>query len=302
MAFLARGHMPGKPPYGQRIDHAIDYILKQQNPKSGAIYQRGPGWPLRGNYNHAISALMLCDAFPEMNGAYRDDEANSPPRARRGGDSARARIHPQGPNAVEIAGRRRGAWRYLRRVTRNDADLSVTAWMIMFYSAAKKIGFQVPKKGMNERAAVRPPQFRQETAWLRVRVAGDERYCSRAMVGAGILCLILGDDTKNATIPEAVDWIHRNSFEPYNGSRHPEDRYHYTAFYCSQAMALVGGKDFQEFYPKLLLNFSHHQHEDGSWEPEAVSDGEYGNAYTTALAVLALCPPYEKLVSHVRGR
>ncbi len=82
MAFLARGHMPGKPPYGQRIDHAIDYILKQQNPKSGAIYQRGPGWPLRGNYNHAISALMLCDAFPEMNGAYRDDEANSRRRER----------------------------------------------------------------------------------------------------------------------------------------------------------------------------------------------------------------------------
>ena len=82
MAFLARGHMPGKPPYGQRINHAIDYILKQQDPKSGAIYQRGPGWPLRGNYNHAISALMLCDAYPEMDAAYRDDEANSRRRER----------------------------------------------------------------------------------------------------------------------------------------------------------------------------------------------------------------------------
>jgi hypothetical protein len=82
MAFLARRHMPGKSPYGQRIDHAIDYILKQQDPKSGAIYQRGPGWPLRGNYNHAISALMLCDAFPEMDAAYRDDEAKARRRER----------------------------------------------------------------------------------------------------------------------------------------------------------------------------------------------------------------------------
>ncbi len=67
MAFLARGHMPGKPPYGQRIDHAIDYVLKQQDRKSGAIYlPAGPAGPCGGNYNHAISALMLCDAFPEM--------------------------------------------------------------------------------------------------------------------------------------------------------------------------------------------------------------------------------------------
>jgi hypothetical protein len=303
MAFLARGHMPGKPPYGQRIDHAIDYVLKQQDPKSGAIYQRGPGWPLRGNYNHAISALMLCDAFPGMDAAYRDDEGNARRRERVDEAIRQALVYTRKDQtrSKSQAGAR-GAWRYLRRVTRNDADLSVTAWMIMFYSAAKKIGFQVPKKGMDDALRYVRRSFDKKQQGFVYALAGDERYCSRAMVGAGVLCLLLGDDTSNPTIPEAADWIHRNSFEPYNGSRYPEDRYHYSAFYCSQAMSLLGGKDFQEFYPKLLLNFSHHQHEDGSWEPEAVADGAYGNAYTTALAVLALCPPYEKLVSHVRDR
>jgi hypothetical protein len=303
MAFLARGHVPGKPPYGRRIDHAIDYILKQQDPKSGAIYQRGPGWPRRGNYNHAISALMLCDAFREMNGAYRDDEANARRRERVEEAIRQALAYArkdQTRSKSQVAAR--GAWRYLRRLTRNDADLSVTAWMIMFYSAAKKIGFQVPKKGMDDALRYVRRSFDKKQRGFVYALAGDERYCSRAMVGAGVLCLLLGDDAANPTIPEAADWIHRNSFEPYNGSRHPEDRYHYSAFYCSQAMALLGGKDFQEFYPKLLLNFSHHQHEDGSWEPEAVADGAYGNVYTTALALLALCPPYEKLASHVRDR
>ena len=146
--------------------------------------------------------------------------------------------------------------------------------MIMFYSAAKKIGFQVPKKGMDDALRYVRRSFDKKQHGFVYALAGDERYCSRATVGAGIMCLFLGDDVSNPTIPEAADWIHRNSFEPYNGSRHPEDRYHYSAFYCSQAMALLGGKDFQEFYPKLLLNFSHHQHEDGSWEPEAVADGD----------------------------
>ena len=59
----------------------------------------------------------------------------------------------------------------------------------------------------------------------------------------------------------------------------------------------------EEFYPKLLLVLSHHQHEDGSWDAEAaMGDAVYGNAYTTALAVLALSTPYQSLDSHRRGR
>jgi len=67
-------------------------------------------------------------------------------------------------------------------------------------------------------------------------------------------------------------------------------------------MCLLGGYYFEEFYPKLLTTLSHHQHEDGSWDPEGQRGDEiYGNAYTTALVVLALSPPYQKLDSHRGG-
>ena len=150
----------------------------------------------------------------------------------------------------------------------------------------------MPKKGIDDALRFVRRTFDKRQRAFVYALGGDERYCSRATVGSGILCLALGGDAANAMIPPAADWISRNSFEPYNRSRHPEDRYHYSAFYCSQAMALLGGYYFEEFYPKLLLVLSHHQHEDGSWDPEAaMGDDVYGNVYTTALAVLAALDP-----------
>lgn len=303
LAFLSRGHRPGEGPYGDGIDRAIDYVLAVQDPASGAIFPRKDGQSLSGNYNHAICGLMLCDAYAKMDVKYRENEAN----ARR-----RDRVEAAIQKALLYSGREqkrpkrqagaRGGFRYLVRVTQNDADLSVTAWMVMFYNAARKTAFELPKNGMDDAMRFVHRTFDKKQKAFVYALTGDERYCSRATVGAGILCLVLAGESSSPLIPPAADWISKNSFEPYNQSKHPEDRYHYSAFYCSQAMCLLGGYYFEEFYPKLLLTLSHHQHEDGSWDPEGQrGDDIYGNVYTTALVVLALSPPYRKLDSHRRG-
>ena len=43
MAFLARGHQPGKGPYGPQIERAIDYVLEMQDQRVGA------SWPTDGS-------------------------------------------------------------------------------------------------------------------------------------------------------------------------------------------------------------------------------------------------------------
>ncbi len=66
-------------------------------------------------------------------------------------------------------------------------------------------------------------------------------------------------------------------------------------------MGLLGGSDFREFYPRLLHVLAENQHTDGSWDPESfASDTGYGEVYSTALAVLALSPPYQKLDTYKR--
>ena len=42
------------------------------------------------------------------------------------------------------------------------------------------------------------------------------------------------------------------------------------------------------------------QQADGSWPPEGNRDGYFGSAYTTALVILALSPPYQLLPIYQR--
>ena len=74
------------------------------------------------------------------------------------------------------------------------------------------------------------------------------------------------------------------------------DRFFYGAFFCSQAMFQLGGDYWRGFYPILLRTLTDNQRADGSWHLESWgTDRRYGNVYTTALAVLALSPPYQLL-------
>ena len=95
-------------------------------------------------------------------------------------------------------------------------------------------------------------------------------------------------------------WILKHPFTHYNRRRQSDDRYHYSAYYCSQAMFQLGGKYWEQFYPDLQKVLLTNQQRDGSWDREAVHDGQFGNVYTTALTVLALTPPYQLLPIYQR--
>ena len=60
-------------------------------------------------------------------------------------------------------------------------------------------------------------------------------------------------------------------------------------------MFQLGGQYWAEFYPTLVNTLLTHQSSDGSWSPERGDDACWGNAYTTALCVLALCTPNQLL-------
>ena len=90
-------------------------------------------------------------------------------------------------------------------------------------------------------------------------------------------------------------------FTEYNRYSHKRDRYHYGAYYASQAMFIVGGEEWKQFYPPLTETLIANQDAAGSWQPEsAENDAVFGNSYTTALAILALTPPYQLLPIYQR--
>ena len=126
------------------------------------------------------------------------------------------------------------------------------------------------------------------------------RRISRGTTGAGILSLSLAGEHQSRIAQQAGQWLVGQPFDRYNTTSIYGDRYHYGAYYSSQAMFQLGGEYWARFYPPLANALTEAQNAEGSWQPEAGVDGHFGNVYTTALMVLALTPPYQLLPIYQR--
>jgi hypothetical protein len=61
-------------------------------------------------------------------------------------------------------------------------------------------------------------------------------------------------------------------------------------------MYQMGGKYWQQFFPRTVRTLLANQQRDGSWPAEShFNDGQFGNSYTTALVVLSLGAPNQFL-------
>jgi hypothetical protein len=295
MALLSRGHQPGKGPFGAPIERAIDFVLTQQDPKTGAIMAPYRAVGSRTDdliYSHAISGVMLAEVYG-MTSARRHERIRT--AVLKALDFTRKdQLRPR--NQAE-----QGGWRYVPQRSYGDSDLSVTAWQLMFYRSARNAEFDVPEAWVKAAMGYVHRSFDARQRGFVYSLYGRGRFCTRGMVGAGIVSLALGGEHQSETAKIAGGWILEHPFEPYNGSYGQEDRYHYGAFYCSQAMFQLGGEYWHRFFPRLLQVLADAQRADGSWDIEALdADGNFGNSYTTALSVLALTTPYQILPIYQR--
>lgn len=296
MAFLSRGHVPGQGPYGRQIERAIDFTLATQQ-ANGLISSQGAdnSGNVRPNYNHAIAGLMLGEVYGMTDGRRSQRIAAAIVRALAFSRKLqlRAKRHP----------RDNGGWRYIVPWGPNDSDLSATSWQLMFYRSAKNAAFDVSTEYIDDAMAyVRRCFDSQKQAFVYALEHGPdrERYASGGVVGGGIVSLAMAGEHHTKMARAAGQWILQHPFDQYNRRGHREDRYHYSAFYCSQAMFQLGGEFWEKFYPPFARTLLDNQRSDGSWERERIRDGQFGNVYTTALVVLALTPPYQLLPIYQR--
>jgi hypothetical protein len=305
MAFLSRGHQPGAGTYGQGINKAIDFVLSCQ--RSDGLFSFQEPSPVHEDreashtaiYNHAISGLMLGEVYGQVSGARAKNVKTAIERALK--FSLDLQLRPKFPRDT-------GGWRYLRLVAYPvDSDLSITGWQLMFLRSAKNAEFNVSEEAIT--AAV------QYVRRLWVPSGGGFNYVmhnypsrpdhrvTRGMTGAGILCLSMAGQHDSIMARSAGSWLLEHPFKTFNDPvpNARDDRFFYSCYYCSQAMAQLGGRYWEEFFPKLVDVLLENQAADGSWPAEPHSgDDKFGNAYTTALAVLSLTPPYQLLPVYQR--
>lgn len=300
MAFLSRGHIPHEGRYGAALERAIDFVLDSQQP-SGLLCSLPVGAKLvndtpsqTGSYNHAIAGLMLGEVYGMTAVKQRERIQVAIEAALR--FTREQQLRPKKTRADV------GGWRYLVQDPhfRNSSDLSVTSWHVMFLRSARNAEFDVPKEFIDDAMGYVHRAFMPEQGSFTYGQNPKGDRVTRAMAGSGILMLSLGGEHQTEMARSAGKWILRHPFSRYNEPGLVGERFHYSAYYCSQAMFQLGDEYWAAFYPPLMRMLVQHQHGDGSWDPETLRDGRYGNVYTTALSVLALTPPYQLLPIYQR--
>ncbi len=301
MAFLSRGHVPGEGPYGDKLDRAVEYVMGTQR-RDGLFTAADPGRSHRNKhpsksatYNHAIAGLMLTEVYGMT-------------------DSKRARairsVIVKGLEFTRSLQLRRkrfnedvGGWRYLhvKSSSSSDSDLSVTGWQLMFLRSAKNAGFDVPKKQIDEAMRYVYGCWDDRQGVFYYTKVPSERRWSRGMVGVGILSLSLAGHHQTEISQRAGNWLLKYPFTRFGRSVGSGERYFYSMYYCSQAMAQLGGDYWNQYFPGLATMLLSQQRRGGDWPAEPLSgDSAFGNVYTTSLAVLSLTPPLQLLPVYQR--
>lgn len=282
MAFLARGHLPGRGPYGDALERGIAWVLESE--RAGLLH-RGSPHDYDAMYSHGISTLLLGEVLGVV-----DD---SDPRFR-----DIARIHDR---AVGIILRAQavpkddrfnvGGWRYHPSST--DSDISVTGWQILALRAAEECGLEIPGESIAlalayiERSALPGGGFRY------TNFTSDSTL---GRTGTGVLVLELVGEHHSREALEGGQWLLRHPI------RWGSDFFYYGAYYGAQAMYQLGGPYWTAWKPiseSVLLDL---QERDGSWPlpPRTPQEADAGRVYTTALAILALSVEFRYLPIYQR--
>jgi hypothetical protein len=303
LAFLSRGHQPGVGPYGSQIDRAIDFVLSCQKP-DGLLSYRAPGQQFaRGqpshtaSYDHAVAGLMLGEVYGHVTGPRAKKVKTAIEKALQFTRNLQTRPKD---NPLD-----KGGWRYVtfKGGFEPDSDLSVTSWQLMFVRSARNAEFLVPQEYVDEATAfVQRCWDPAQGVFSYSRDAnGGFAEASRGLMGAGILSLSMAGQHQTPVARAAGDWLLAHPYTQFSQTIGSHDRFFYSTYYCSQAALQLGGKYWEGIFPPLVKAVLSVQSHDGSWPPEPNrGDSVYGNLYTTALAVLALTPPYQLLPVYQR--
>ncbi|MGI9427009.1 MAG: prenyltransferase/squalene oxidase repeat-containing protein [Bythopirellula sp.] len=299
LSFLSHGHLPGEGRFGDQLNRAVDYVIGCQK-RNGVLALTAPNTQrltrkvsyLVGStaaYNHAISGLALSETYGLQSSRASDN------------------VRPAVRKALEVTlemqdwpkdlAADRGGWRYLLDFDRDDSDVSITGWHLMFLRSAKNAGFDVPKQPVDEAVSYVRGCFRPTSnTFVYTNSAEYANYRSRGISGAGILALAHAGQHHTPEAMAAGEWLLKNGFNQYNHNPVYLERYHYGLLTCSQAMYQLGGKYWKNFFPSTARTLVNSQRPDGSWQRESHHrDQMYGEAYTTAICLITLGTPNDLL-------
>lgn len=300
LAFLAAGHLPGRGEYGENVNRALDYIVRNAKP-SGLMNIADSQ---RDMYNHGLCTFVLGQVY-----GMTDD-----PRIGTALDRGLELIY-----ATQAAD---GGWDYQARRLDRGHDLSLVVMQAKAIRGAVDSGLEVPPEVVELAIQSVRDYYKPENG---VHNQNDPRYRlgpgtftydgqreTTAMAAAGVVCLQEFGQYDDWRIPKAMDVIRERvlAIRPVNrrDGQLPQPLDPYTLYYVSQAIYQVGGEDWRELYPVLRARLLESQYlrpgdpDDGHWSNNRWLHGKPAKLYATSVACFTLAIPNRYLPILQEGR
>lgn len=265
LAFMSDGHVPGRGPYGEVVDKALDFVLSTATP-NGLLAADAANGPM---YGHGFATLFLGEAYGTTQG---------------GGDTGRAaRVHEVLVNAVRLIERTQndeGGWRY--NPVPYDADVSVTICQVMALRSARNAGIEVSGEVI-DRAVAYVRRCQNQDGGFRYQADSGPSAWPRS--AAGVATLFYAGIYEDEAIDRGVAYLEAAAM-PGTGQALSRAHYFYGQYYAVQATYLAGGGHWARWWPAVREELLVNQNPDGSW-----TDRSVGDTYGTAMALIVLQMP-----------
>jgi len=281
MAFMAKGHLPGSEPYGEKIERAIDYVLSCADLRDNASFRGYMGDKANGRmYAHSIATLFLSEASGMVDERRQEKIDKILPLA--------AKVLLDAQNQKK-GNEHLGGWRYAPNA--NDSDLSCSGWALMALRSARLNGAPVPPEAIEKAVLYIKRSYNDQQGTFSYQGNGGSN--AETLTGAAILCLELCGkhlDPASLKASKYLERTYRNAL-PGNGQRY------YGLYYTAQGLFQIGGPVWKGFSTWMYDKFVPEQRADGSWSGQGNNGSD---VYATAMTVLSLTVPYRMLPIYQR--